>query len=126
MTLEYVVLQEPFCDHLDENLLVEARQRLGYIEAPDIHVLTHAIEGHASNYRFGQLQEIRRELKGLARVSRTIFRDQTTFEDYAFHYGGRTELQFNIGFEDRYDGEIRLRHGVAAWRSVGDLPNQVG
>ncbi|MGH2403364.1 MAG: hypothetical protein ACRDGN_02765, partial [bacterium] len=32
--------------------------------------------------------------------------------NYAFHVGGRTELQFNIGEEER-DGQAVVRHGVA-------------
>jgi len=33
-------------------------------------------------------------------------------DDYAFHHGGRSELQFNIGFED-VSGIREFRHGVA-------------
>lgn len=43
---------------------------------------------------------------------------------YAFHKGGREELQFNIGFED--DGEY-FRYGVAFSLEPGrDLPDPVG
>jgi hypothetical protein len=58
----------------------------------------------------GQLQQVRSELRGRDRVlTRQIFDSRTIFDTYAFHVGGRTELQFNIGFED----QERLRHGVA-------------
>jgi len=40
-----------------------------------------------------------------------IFGSQTIKETYAFHHGGRSELQYNIGF-DGSDGDF-LRHGVA-------------
>jgi hypothetical protein len=61
----------------------------------------------------GELQIIRAGLKGQARRPGTnIFRSQTIEEDWAFHYGGRSELQFNIGREDVFEG-IELRHGVA-------------
>jgi hypothetical protein len=68
------------------------------------------IERRAKTREIGRLQEIRRELKGHARLAaNSIFTPQSIFdEDYAFHYGGRTELQFNIGFEPR-----GFRHGVA-------------
>ena len=42
-----------------------------------------------------------------------MFSKQTINPYWAFHHGGRTELQFNIGF-DRSDGD-ELRHGVAFW-----------
>jgi len=65
----------------------------------------------------GRLQDLRRELHGKAHVpthllfdARTIF--DTGEERYAFHVGGRSELQFNIGLES-VEGEECLRHGVA-------------
>lgn len=67
----------------------------------------------ASSYEIGELQQIRRRIKGLSRLpTRKIFDDRTVFEDYAFHVGGRKELQFNIGF-DSIDDHRYLRHGVA-------------
>ena len=66
----------------------------------------------AINYQIGQLQEIRKELKGFARrPGSKIFSDQTIADNWAFHHGGRSELQYNIGF-DGSDGRY-LRHGVA-------------
>jgi len=69
------------------------------------------INQRAETHWFGKLQEIRAELKGTRYRSRQIFTAQTIFEekDFAFHYGGRTELQFNIGFEP----EKQFRYGVA-------------
>ncbi len=113
LTLEYTVLQAPFCDELNDSLVAEARRRLGYLENPDIKNVVAAIEDQAASYQFGHLQDIRRSLKGLGRTSKTIFRDETTFDSYAYHYGGRTELQFNIGFDEPGDGKTYLRHGVA-------------
>jgi len=70
------------------------------------------IERRAETREIGRLQEIRRELKGHTRLAaHSIFTLQSIFEEkggYAFHYGGRTELQFNVGFEPG-----GLRHGVA-------------
>lgn len=66
----------------------------------------------ATNYQIGQLQEIRKELKRFERrPGSKIFSSQTTYETYAFHHGGRSELQYNVGF-DYSDGDW-LRHGVA-------------
>ena len=59
----------------------------------------------------GDLQEIRRQLKGHPRLpTRKLFDSRTTFDSYAFHVGGRTELQFNIGLES---GDEDLRYGIA-------------
>jgi len=61
----------------------------------------------------GKLQDIRTQLKKLnRRPGENIFSVQTTFDDWAFHHGGRTELQFNIGHADG-DHDDDLRHGVA-------------
>ena len=56
----------------------------------------------------GGLAELRARLKGRARLPRDLFPKSTVFDTYAFHYGGRKELQFNVGLDN---GE--LRHGVA-------------
>ncbi len=44
----------------------------------------------------------------------SMFDSQTIFEKehYAFHYGGRNELQFNIGM-DEYGGRSVFRYGIA-------------
>ena len=61
----------------------------------------------------GSLQDIRKELNGLRRRAATsIFTAQSIKDDYAFHLGGRTELQFNVGWE-KIAGVQRFRHGVA-------------
>lgn len=71
--------------------------------------LNHRSESHA----IGSLQEIRQELKGLSRrPARHIFSSRSIKEDYAFHWGGRTELQFNVGWET-VGGVQHFRHGVA-------------
>lgn len=77
-----------------------------------IQEITDQLNDLAATYDMGQLQEIRKELKQFkVRPGSKIFSTQTTYEDYAFHHGGRSELQYNIGF-DGSDGEY-LRHGVA-------------
>ncbi|HZZ80164.1 MAG TPA: hypothetical protein VFE62_16740 [Gemmataceae bacterium] len=58
----------------------------------------------AINHPIGTLQEIRGHRPGV-----DLFRlnGKTMRDDWACHWGGRKELQFNIGFEGRY-----LRYGV--------------
>lgn len=80
----------------------------------NIRSLAYDLNAKAEPYQIGRLQDLRKELKGFARrPGNSIFTDQTIFEkkNYAFHYGGRSELQFNIGF-DPSDGND-LRHGIA-------------
>ena len=71
----------------------------------------------------GELQSLRAELKGLSRQPGTaIFSNLTIHPRWAFHHGGRTELQFNIGLE----GD-ELRHGVAfSFEASQALPDPVG
>jgi hypothetical protein len=69
------------------------------------------IESRAGGREIGRLQEIRKELHGFQRLpGQGIFHADSIKEKdgYAFHYGGRKELQFNIG----YEGNL-FRHGVA-------------
>ncbi len=65
----------------------------------------------AEKHAIGDLARIRKELKGRSQLPRVIFPKPTTFDTYAFHYGGRRELQFNIGLEG--DDSSELRYGVA-------------
>lgn len=66
----------------------------------------------APSHPIGKLQDIRTQLKKLSRrPGDKIFSTHTTFDYWAFHHGGRTELQFNIGAEG--DNNDDLRHGVA-------------
>lgn len=61
-------------------------------------------------HEIGNLQSWRGENLGRERaIGRKIFWSSTTHEKYAFHYGGRKEIQFNIGC-DLLDW---FRYGVA-------------
>ena len=72
---------------------------------------TAELNERARGRAVGDLQEIRRELKEHPRLlTHNLFDSRTTFDSYAFHVGGRTELQFNIGLES---GDEDLRYGVA-------------
>ncbi len=76
-----------------------------------LRVLAQAINvAAAAHPRMSDFQELRRRLHGLPRVkTHEIFSAQTIFDYWAFHSGGRKELQYNIGFED----EEWFRFGVA-------------
>ena len=72
--------------------------------------IAYKLNDLSSRYKIGELQEIRKEIKNLKRkAGSSIFHDDSISEEgWAFHYGGRKELQFNIGFENE-----GLRFGLA-------------
>ncbi|MBI5354697.1 MAG: hypothetical protein HZB50_18805 [Chloroflexi bacterium] len=78
----------------------------------DFHAIVVEVNSRAKDYQISSLQEIRKKLKGKRSLMKNIFTSQTTFDRYAFHHGGRKELQFNIAIENR-DGMDELRFGVA-------------
>jgi hypothetical protein len=79
----------------------------------NIRAIANKLNELALQHPVGKLQEIRMQLKRLKRrPGEKIFSTHTTFDDWAFHHGGRTELQFNIGYADG-DKNDDLRHGVA-------------
>lgn len=77
----------------------------------DLESVIREVEILAQDREIGRLQSLRKDMKGMARLpASSIFTAQTTFSpSYAYHHGGRKELQFNIGF----DREGMFRHGVA-------------
>ncbi|RKX23962.1 MAG: hypothetical protein DRP45_09285 [Candidatus Zixiibacteriota bacterium] len=77
-----------------------------------LHTIADEINGAANAYRVGEFQAIRQKIHGLSRPkTRQIFTAQTTHDEWAFHSGGRKEVQFNIGFEG--DANEYLRYGLA-------------
>lgn len=81
-----------------------------------ISEIAEEINEKSKGYKVGELQHLRKQLKGMKRLPGTaIFTSKTIFDSekdkYAFHYGGRPELQFNIGIEEGPPG--KLRHGLA-------------
>jgi hypothetical protein len=64
----------------------------------------------SKDYKIGNLQEIRKEIKGLKRLPGKNIFNLAKIKDHtwAFHIGGRPELQFNIGLE-----EEDIRYGLA-------------
>ena len=74
----------------------------------------------SKNYRIGELQEIRKQIKGLSKkASSDIFHKDSISDEWAFHYGGRKEIQFNISFENE-----GLRYGLAfSFETSRSLPS---
>ncbi|MCW5715423.1 MAG: hypothetical protein KIT43_13000 [Bauldia sp.] len=75
--------------------------------------LVRQIEAAAHRFRIGELQSLRSKLHGRRTKVRTIFSQESVQGEYAFHSGGRTELQFNIGFDVDDLGAPIIRAGVA-------------
>jgi hypothetical protein len=77
----------------------------------DLESIIREVEIVAQKDEIGRLQFLRKDMKGMTRLPlSSIFAAQTTFNpSYAYHHGGRKELQFNIGF----DRGGMFRHGVA-------------
>jgi hypothetical protein len=83
------------------------------MSAYDFRAIVAEVNSRAKDHPIGRLQEIRKRLKGLSRLpGRDVFAKATTFDEYAYHWGGQPELQFNIGIEHVDDGDL-LRSGVA-------------
>lgn len=79
----------------------------------NLRSIAEELNSRAPTHRIGSLQELRGELKHLSRVSKPrLFKLDKVRETWAFHFGGRSELQFNIGIETAY-GTPQFRHGVA-------------
>jgi uncharacterized protein YbdZ (MbtH family) len=90
----------------------------------DIRTLADAVNARASGYSIGNLQSLRAELKQLKRIpGSAIFSSQTVFDEWAFHHGGRSELQFNVGLENSAVGEV-IRYGLAfSFETSRSLPS---
>lgn len=71
------------------------------------------IEASADDYAISGLQALRARNRGLRRTGRSIFGNRQLAEDWAFHRGGRDELQFNVGLDFFPDGARAFRAGVA-------------
>jgi hypothetical protein len=83
------------------------------------------IEAAAPGYRMNTLQRMRAQRRGLKRTARSIFGSRLLADDWAFHHGGRDELQFNVGLDVMPDDAAAFRAGVAfsfePSRSLPDL-----
>ena len=84
------------------------------MEMKTIREIAVALNLRANEYEVGRLQELRSEFTGKQQMRRTIFdvpsKGVNEKEDWAYHYGGRSEVQYNIGIEHDPD---RFRFGLA-------------
>ena len=56
----------------------------------EMEEIANELNLRSESHKIGSLQEIRRKIKGLARLpTRNIFSAQSIQEDYAFHLGGK-------------------------------------
>jgi hypothetical protein len=75
----------------------------------NIEEIAERINEYSNNYEIGHLQEIRKEIKSKKITAKKIFNSQKfKGKTYAFHTGGRKEIQFNIGLNND-----KLRYGLA-------------
>jgi hypothetical protein len=80
--------------------------------AQNIQKIAESINRSAVGRPIGSLQTLRQQVHGTARVpTHSIFDSRTIFPDYAFHVGGRSEIQFNIGTEE-VGNEAEIRYGL--------------
>ncbi|EJL26032.1 hypothetical protein PMI01_04203 [Caulobacter sp. AP07] len=77
-----------------------------------LHALIDELEEMAEPYEIGGLQVRRRTIKGLRSGRKQIFAERKRIKDWAFHYGGRGELQFNAGLDVLPSGDHAFRIGV--------------
>lgn len=79
----------------------------------DLSIMVEELNSLAEGYRVGNLQQIRRRIQcksGNYRGMRMQVRKKSDW--FALHWGGRKELQFNLGIVDDPRGP-RIRYGVA-------------
>lgn len=87
-----------------------------------VPIVARELNNRAHQFRIGTLADIRQRLTGRRPTARSIFDTRTIFQTYAFHVGGRQELQFNIGTEGTPEVP-ELRFGVAFSLQTGrNLP----
>lgn len=119
LSVESIALQPRFRTLFTVAELSEARRRLQWPAAQGIADIAEELNRLAEGRPIGGLQALRRELHGRTRTpTQQLFDSRTIFDHYAFHVGGRTELQFNIGLEV-LEGQEYLRHGVAFSLQLG-------
>src|SRR5436305_1358152 len=85
-----------------------------FVARPSVRLLAKEINARGMAHLIGSLQAHRQQLHKRQGI-RSNFNLRTTVfegkEEYAFHWGGRRELQFNIGYEG--ENRANLRHAVA-------------
>src|SRR5262245_59817117 len=74
------------------------------MKTPTLYQIAEKLNELAQDHPIGELQEIRGRGGDLFRINA-----KSTQDEWAYHWGGRTELQFNICLVDGRE----FRHGVA-------------
>ena len=75
----------------------------------EILELAHKLNNASKDYRIGDLQRIRTSIKGKRVSNQKYIFNTAKIEknaDWAFHYGGRSELQFNIKKKTKVLGTV--------------------
>jgi len=81
-------------------------------------------------FKISSLPEMRKKYLGKKKLPSQIFTNKTIFDDedvYAFHYGGRDEIQFNIGSDYISDEKASTRVALCfSLEPSRSLPDPVG
>jgi hypothetical protein len=96
--------------------LREAASHLEPVARSELEIFREAvgaIEVAAPGYAIGRLQALRARNKGLRRSRQAIFGNRLIENPWIFHWGGREELQFNLGIDRFPNGTPAFRAGVA-------------
>jgi hypothetical protein len=94
------------------------------MESKKFRLIISELNLQARKHSIAKFREIRKKLKSLSKLPpKDIFTKRTTFDSYAFHDGGRKELQLNVGIE-RLNGNEELRYGIAfSFETSRSFPN---
>lgn len=77
-------------------------------------------------FKIASLPELRKKYLGKKQLPSKIFTYHTIFERYAFHHGGRDEMQFNIGNENLENNKKYSRYALCfSLEASHSLPNPV-
>ncbi len=81
----------------------------------NIREIAEKLNEKSKEYKIGKLQWIRKDFYKKSPSTYKLFSDRSILKDYAFHSGGRTEIQFNVGIENNFDPKkpTALRYGLA-------------
>lgn len=79
---------------------------------PTMQDLVNEVNRLSAGRPFGNLQALRKQVKPISRPKTLLPFGPTASEDWAFHSGGREEIQFNLGREAGLSGGD-LRYGLA-------------
>lgn len=77
-----------------------------------IHKVAVRLNKLSKDFDISKLQYIRKNIKNMksAPLTYEIFSNKSIIDHYAFHSGGRNEIQINIGYEE---SKNRFRYGIA-------------